>query len=434
MEQARQKTVWRRRWLLLGLLAGLLGGLLATVFFPRPWSRPSLPISIQLPPGLYNPGWSLDGHSVMLIESGGSAYAWNLSANTLIDRSSFYQSHKGLALAEFGPHYVVYIFLTGAVQVFDPVTGVVIVDYQDQRNHRWEHLLFNTDEKKMALISDQNDFQIWDLQTGQVERSFFLPGTNQTPDIAWSADEQKLAIHYPGQEIQIWNVASGTMLHSLPGSSINVQGATMLWAPDNTRLLFTESDYVQGLTTHIWDSRTGRLLLEYHKPFDSFVAVDDYNDQWLADGQSILLNRGQLLVSAATGQVLWEASHASSSSTSVSPDGKLIAVDGGETIEVLDARTGRILATHLHALSDNPGEWSPDSRYILSVGENGRAQIWEAQTGNDHYTYSLQVRTGDRFSWSPDGSMIALTTSSSNATPTSNVWKAQETAYILPAP
>jgi len=52
MEQARQKTVWRRRWLLLGLLVGLLGGILTTLFFPRPWSRPSLPISIQLPPGL----------------------------------------------------------------------------------------------------------------------------------------------------------------------------------------------------------------------------------------------------------------------------------------------------------------------------------------------------------------------------------------------
>ncbi len=131
-----------------------------------------------IPAYLYpTPSWSLDGHSVMLIESGGSAYAWNLSANTLIDKSSFYQSHKGLAIAEFGPYYVVYIFLTGAVQVFDPVTGAVIVDYQDQRNHRWEHLLYNTDEKKMALISGQNDFQIWDLQTGQVERSFFLPGS-----------------------------------------------------------------------------------------------------------------------------------------------------------------------------------------------------------------------------------------------------------------
>ena len=432
--QAKSKAGGKRRWLLLGLCVGLLGALLAAFFFPRAWQRPSLPISLQLPSGDYTPGWSLNGHSVMLIGIGGSGYAWNLSTNTLADRSTFYQSPKGLAMASFGIHHVVRIFFTGEVQVFDPVTGATIVDYKDPRTHGWGQLVFSTGEKKMALISDLFRFQVWDLQTGQVERSFLLPRAEQLPSIAWSPDEQKLAVRYPGQEIQIWDVISGTRIGSLAGSALNGNGATMLWSPDNTRLLFIDSDYVQGLAARIWEIGIGRMVLAYQK-HDQFVAVPDENDQWMAGGHSLLLNGGQLLVSATTGQVLWEASHTYSSYSSASPDRKLLAVDVGATIEVFDALSGRQLSTHSHALSGGPGSWSPDSRSILSVEENGRAQIWDARTGNDHSTSTLQVRPGARFSWSPDGSMIALTTLSSNGTPGSNSlsgWEAQETAYILP--
>jgi WD40 repeat protein len=91
---------------------------------------------------------------------------------------------------------------------------------------------------------------------------------------------------------------------------------------------------------------------------------------------------------AVAGQTLWAYQAytlAGATDASWSPDGQRLAVAGDYQGQVLDRRTGALLAR------DDPGEawfmehvaWSPDGTLIALSGasQNDSAQVWDAATG-----------------------------------------------------
>lgn len=91
-----------------------------------------------------------------------------------------------------------------------------------------------------------------------------------------------------------------------------------------------------------------------------------------------------------------------------SPDGKLIASAGDDTIvRVWNATTGETLITytgHTAAVADLA--WSPNGKYIASLGLD-RLQIWSVQNGSSISNTNLIVRA---ISWSPDNKYIVYGT------------------------
>jgi serine/threonine protein kinase len=90
-----------------------------------------------------------------------------------------------------------------------------------------------------------------------------------------------------------------------------------------------------------------------------------------------------------------------------SPDGKYLAETIGQLVEVRDAVSGNVMATHQEE-SSYPDwlAWSPDSTRIASANEDGTASVWDAVTGKPIATFRGGTRRVSELSWSPDGTRV----------------------------
>lgn len=109
-----------------------------------------------------------------------------------------------------------------------------------------------------------------------------------------------------------------------------------------------------------------------------------------------------------------------------SPDGQRIASGGlyDGTVQLWNPYTGQHILTHnqdasskkstslAKASSNNDGSiwtiaWSPTGKRIASGDENGRVQVWDAQTGQIFLMYDKHTGPINALAWSPDGTQIA---------------------------
>lgn len=56
----------------------------------------------------------------------------------------------------------------------------------------------------------------------------------------------------------------------------------------------------------------------------------------------------------------------------------------------------------------NGVSWSPDGKWVTSVGDDGSLQAWNASNGQTRWTYHAQRGTTIQLDWSPDGTRLAL--------------------------
>jgi|GEM_PF-6373152 len=117
-----------------------------------------------------------------------------------------------------------------------------------------------------------------------------------------------------------------------------------------------------------------------------------------------------------------------------SPDGMLIAVNGGSTVNVWSVETGQLEIVLLHDRKVNDFAFSPDSQHIASVGYANSILLWDIpsrsetnaapMTLNDATILSLDFDSttdATSVSFSPDGAMLATATKSGHPV-TIDVW------------
>ncbi len=114
-----------------------------------------------------------------------------------------------------------------------------------------------------------------------------------------------------------------------------------------------------------------------------------------------------------------------------SPDGKYIASVGNDaTAQVWDAKTGKLLLTYRADADGSPVAlaWSPDGKYIVASEfrqstpqvNNCSVQVFDVKTGKTILTYTGHTSLVWSLSWSPDGTRIA----SASEDGTVQVWQA----------
>jgi WD40 repeat protein len=83
------------------------------------------------------------------------------------------------------------------------------------------------------------------------------------------------------------------------------------------------------------------------------------------------------------------------------------ATDDG-SIHVFEALTGKLRTIYRgHRLRVHDVAWSPDSRYIVSGGNDTTVQIWDALTGRTMLIYHGHMSTIEGVDWSFQGKYIA---------------------------
>jgi WD40 repeat protein len=210
------------------------------------------------------------------------------------------------------------------------------------------NIYISPDGKRIATISKEDDSatKIWDVASGKL-----LYTVEGHPGYAYnetfSPDGKYIVTSNDDYEVKIMDAASGKLLHTLREIT--------QFRFDGTKMLTTSSDFTP---TNIWDIASGKLL---HTIEEAALVKFSPN--------------GNYIFTTDFGRFNFSASKSN-------------------TAKILDAASGKLL----HILKDNSGwvesgEFSPDSKNIITVSNDFQAKIWHIQTGLLEKTISLGENT-----------------------------------------
>jgi WD40 repeat protein len=239
---------------------------------------------------------------------------------------------------------------------------------------------------------DDQTAKIWDLQTGQILRSWLVTslspysGANIIDAVALSPDGKTLVTG--GTVLKSWEFETGRQVRAFKGSTSYTGYITI--SADSSILVTENAGHTDG-TINIWDLKRGRKIRRQIgsafvkwviSPDNKAVVGSDRSDEavlkvWdvmTGDELRTLDNRYAIRVKHLT----------------FNSDGKLLAGGGIDGIKIWDFETGeqnqrvekfRNISFHNHLDCIRSLAFSPDSRSILSSGEDGLIRVWSVDTG-----------------------------------------------------
>ncbi|MBO0778075.1 MAG: protein kinase [Ktedonobacteraceae bacterium] len=288
--------------------------------------------------------------------------------------------------------------------------------------------------------------------------------------LAWSLDGKRIASGSgtpPGYDqpsnaspdehtVRVWDALSGTHVVTYDGHSSAIM--TVAWSPDGKRI--ASAGYGQP-QVHVWDAATGQRIATYS---GGTGAVDLIT--W-ADGASLVLTNDDGTIRN------WKPADSSSTylydsagnplMARISPDGKFLVRETGQGFEVLQlpaltsvsvfthgiggavgivwspdstriltetmhgspyvwqAANGELLVEFKGDFQEQVMNWSPNGKYIASVGDSRKLQVWESGTGNVLLSYTNNIPAIKSIAWSSDSQLVAF----GDQTGVIRVWKAR---------
>ena len=288
--------------------------------------------------------------------------------------------------------------------------------------------------------------------------SYTLDHWRRYRTVSWSPDGTLLATG-----LRLWDPHTGDLVRELDYP--REYPRSLSWSPDGTLLAignqiegnFNEEDGVCQVC--IWDPHTGDLVrtLDPFKWADNNTVILIQDVSWSPDGTLLAIAGARyteyndhdeisvLLFNLHTGQLVRTIElPISALSISWSPDGTLLAVGSRDgSTRIWDPHTGKHVRTLFQIPSwDTPTSfpayvgsvsWSPDGALIASGIDTPEIRISDAHTGALVHTLNKGMRLASDgpipLSWSPDGTMLAVST---YASPAVYIWNRNTEEFEWP--
>jgi WD40 repeat protein/transcriptional regulator with XRE-family HTH domain len=286
------------------------------------------------------------------------------------------------------------------------------------------HIEFSPDGRRLVTVSPDATAKIWDVQTGKELLSMFQ-GSDAAPYwVVFSPDGSRIAVantaEFNDGWVSIWDSASGRLVLNLPRQSTRVDSVT--FSPDGSRLVTTADDQ----TVRIWDANSGRELLRLYG-----YTTNATNAAYSPDGMRIatVFRDNQVKVwDAETGQELFNlAGHSNDVLTvAFSPDGtRLVTASKDGTARVWDATpTRELLTLENGSVKSSIGvahlAYRPDGTRLAAAYSDSTAKVWDVATGKLVLQLSAHTDRVSCITYSADGKRIA----SGSLDGTASVWDA----------
>jgi WD40 repeat protein len=244
----------------------------------------------------------------------------------------------------------------GELKLWNPDTGEEILPLRGHTDSV-NGVAFSPDGKYLASTGTDRTVRVWDALTGK-ELSTLKGHSEMVLVVAFSPDGQYLASGGMDGAVKIWGAASGKEVVTLPGDSKCI--TSLAFDKDSRHLASVGLDQ----TVKLWDLESRKLARTFDARPDGFQLA-------------------------------------------FSPDGKLLAAAGSETIRVWDPANGRVL----HTIRGAGGlvVFCPVGNRLASLGKGG-IQIWENLKDQRAIAYPSPASVNAVAFQPPHGRMLASTT------------------------
>ena len=319
---------------------------------------------------------SPDGRNILSL-SGDSLIVWDSTTGEEVIRLA---DGERISIAVAGDGNRVYVATYSSARILNTLTAEVVLEFDPSQLPR----LFAPIWSPVGnLIASQEpgagSVNVWDASSGELLRSFEKPSTSFFTQFRWSPDGTRLAVLDPDGALEVWRVEDGEELFSfqahdpIPGSL----ASRLVWSPDGSLL----ATYANDSLVKLWDTEEWRLVHllenETNSTINSLSPID-------------------IAV--------------------FSPDGRHIAVAQPSSLRVWDTETGRQLVRwhpfpestyrpHFGSITDVA--FSPQGRYLASVGLDRTAKVWDVEAGTQLLDIDIFLNYVLTMDWSPDGGQFA---------------------------
>lgn len=192
-------------------------------------------------------------NTVIAVAGDGLLSVLDLNAQR-VTRTFGNRSRAPVVLAYGGPHRLLSLALDdNRVRLWDIQSGQLIRTFGPFESSGARSLASSADASRFMIMSDDT-ITIWDTSAGKIVRS--LPGRSFSSAGFSSSGDRIISGHEDGP-IEVWDVASGRLLRSLKGHNGQVSSVV----PSKDGRLIISTSWVDG-TIRIWNADTGDLVAQ----------------------------------------------------------------------------------------------------------------------------------------------------------------------------
>jgi WD40 repeat protein/serine/threonine protein kinase len=305
-----------------------------------------------------------------------------------------------------------------AFKLWDAATGREIPDHKPLKQERswgtvWS-LAFSADGKTLVTGGRIGIAHLLNVSTSK-ELAVFKGHRDEIKSVAFSPDGKTIATASADRTIKLWNALTYEEITTLKGHLGQVW--SVAFSPDGKHLVSGDS----ANTVKVWDLAEASGFTARTQNLDStFITVC-----FSPDNQKLAIGRGLDLdvVEADTGRVLASIARFDSAAFSVifSPDSKRLFIgyyDG--TVRVYETDSGKqILTFKGHTKIVYSLALSPDGQTLATGSQDSKVKLWQAATGRELATLQ-QPDLVRAVAFSPDGKLLASGGHDTNA----RIWDA----------
>jgi WD40 repeat protein len=296
------------------------------------WELQDLFAEIVDDPIVFSVAFSPDGTQIATLSESGPSYVrlWDAATGEKLREVELVVDDMVMVTTSGNLHYsrdgrrLVAAYTNTVARVIDTQTGEVTLELEHSQSIYWA--AFSPDGKQIVIVDPDTDAPVvWDAETG--ERILTAAGGSAVSTVTFSPDGRQIV--GGGEQVQVWDAETGELLTTLPGYEAGHRAAPIV-SPDGKLLA------MPGYPARVYDLITETELYT-------------------------------ITAGAAT--------------VAFSPNGSRIATAGFDVAGVWDAQTGDLVFLAGHPRGVDSAAFSPDGRFLVTGGSDGRFRVWDAETG-----------------------------------------------------